>query len=197
MSDSRLANPMISTRIREHLTAIDGLLRDTEYLDTVSAVATAMTAALRVGGRVFFFGNGGSAADAQHLAAELTGRFLRERRGLPGLALTTNTSILTAIGNDYSFEEIYSRQIQALGNTGDLAVAISTSGTSPNILRAATSAREQGLVTVGLTGAAGGKLRTLVDHCICIPSEQTPRIQEAHILTGHILCELIEAELFG
>ncbi len=188
---------MISTRIREHLTAIDGLLRDTEYLDTVSAVATAMTAALRVGGRVFFFGNGGSAADAQHLAAELTGRFLRERRGLPGLALTTNTSILTAIGNDYSFEEIYSRQIQALGNTGDLAVAISTSGTSPNILRAATSAREQGLVTVGLTGAAGGKLRTLVDHCICIPSEQTPRIQEAHILTGHILCELIEAELFG
>jgi D-sedoheptulose 7-phosphate isomerase len=197
MSDSRLANALISSRIREHITAIEDLLQDAHYLAAVETVAATMTAALRSGAKILFFGNGGSAADAQHLAAELAGRFLRDRQGLPSLALTTNTPALTAIGNDYSFEEVFSRQIQGLGNSGDVAFAITTSGVSPNILRAAVAAREKGMITIGLTGAKGGKLRAIVHHCICIPSDQTPRVQEAQILTGHILCEVIERELFG
>ena len=150
-----------------------------------------------VGEQDLFFGNGGSAADAQHLAAELSGRFLRERPSLSGWALTTNSSALTAIGNDYSFDEVFSRQLAGLGSHGDIAFAISTSGNSPNVLKALGLARDNSLVSIGLTGGSGGKLRELVDHCICIPSDQTPRIQEAHILTGHILCELIDEELFG
>ncbi|HUB01922.1 MAG TPA: D-sedoheptulose 7-phosphate isomerase, partial [Terriglobales bacterium] len=149
------------------------------------------------GNKILFFGNGGSAADAQHLAAELSGRFLKERRSLPGLALTTNTSVLTAIGNDYSFDEVFARQVRGIGSGGDIAFAITTSGNSPNVLRAVEAAREKGLVTIGLTGGTGEKLRKAVEMCICIPSDETPRIQEGHILTGHILCELIEEALFG
>jgi D-sedoheptulose 7-phosphate isomerase len=156
-----------------------------------------MTKCLRAGNKILFFGNGGSAADAQHLAAELSGRFLRERPSLAGFALTTNTSVLTAIGNDYSFDEIFARQVHGIGNRDDIAFAITTSGNSSNVFRAVEIAREKRLVTVGLTGGTGGKLRAAVDHCICIPSDKTPRIQEAHILTGHILCELIEETLFA
>jgi D-sedoheptulose 7-phosphate isomerase len=155
-----------------------------------------MAEALASGRKVIFFGNGGSAADAQHLAAELTGRYMMERRGLAGLALTANTSALTAISNDYSFEMVFARQIDALGCPGDVAIGISTSGKSANVVRALEVARANGLMTAALTGKAGGRLAAAVDHCIRIPSDCTPRIQEAHILSGHILCEIVEHELF-
>jgi D-sedoheptulose 7-phosphate isomerase len=184
-------------RIRDCTTLMHGLSQSSEYLDTVVEVADKMTGCLREGNKILFFGNGGSAADAQHLAAELSGRFLRERESLAGWALTTNSSVLTAIGNDYSFDEVFARQIEGIGTRGDIAFAISTSGNSPNVLRAAKVARNKGMITVGLTGKTGGKLPQSVDHCIRIPSDQTPRIQEAHILTGHILCEMIEEALFG
>jgi D-sedoheptulose 7-phosphate isomerase len=187
---------VITSRIRETAVLLDQLLSDREYHDAVAGVSSAMAEALRSGHKVLLFGNGGSAADAQHLAAELSGRFLRERKGLPGWALTTNTSSLTAIANDYSFDLVFARQIEGLGTAGDVAFGITTSGKSPNVLRALEVAREKKLVTVGLTGGSGRTLRNLVDYCICIPSSQTPRIQEAHILTGHILCELIDNELF-
>jgi len=186
------AQSLAVARIRDCASLMQSLLQSSDYLRTVAYVADAMTRCLRSGNKILFFGNGGSAADAQHLAAELNGRFLKERKSLSGWALTTNSSVLTAIGNDYSFDEVFSRQIQGIGRPDDLAFAITTSGNSPNVLRAVEVAREHRLVTVGLTGKTGGKLAKAVDRCICIPSDQTPRIQEAHILTGHILCELIE-----
>ncbi len=183
-------------KIRDCASLMQSLLESSAYLNAVVQVADAMTKCLRSGNKILFFGNGGSAADAQHLAAELTGRFLKERTSLSGWALTTNSSVLTAIGNDYSFDEVFARQVQGIGRPNDVACAISTSGNSSNVLRALHVAREKRLVTVGLTGRTGGKLPSAVDHCIRIPSDQTPRIQEAHILTGHILCELIEETLF-
>jgi D-sedoheptulose 7-phosphate isomerase len=183
-------------RIGECATVMQSMLKSSAYLSAVVRTAEAMTKCLRSGSKILFFGNGGSAADAQHLAAELSGRFLKERASLAGWALTTNSSVLTAIGNDYSFDEIFARQIQGIGSPGDVAFAITTSGNSPNVLRALSVAREQKLITVGLTGKSGGKMGSAVDHCISIPSDQTPRIQEGHILTGHILCELIEETMF-
>jgi D-sedoheptulose 7-phosphate isomerase len=191
------ARSLAIARIRDCASVTQRLLDSPDYLNVVAAAAEAMTTCLRSGNKILFFGNGGSAADAQHLAAELSGRFLRERPSLSGWALTTNSSTTTAIGNDYSFDEVFARQIQGLGTAHDIAFAISTSGNSPNILKAVGLAREKQMVSIGLTGQSGGKLRDRVDHCICIPSDQTPRIQEAHILTGHILCELIDEELFG
>jgi D-sedoheptulose 7-phosphate isomerase len=190
------AQSLAVARIRDCASLMQSLLESAAYLSTVVKVADAMTKSLHSGNKILFFGNGGSAADAQHLAAELSGRFLKERKSLSGWALTTNTSVLTAIGNDYSFDEVFARQVQGIGSPGDVAFALTTSGNSSNVLRAVAAARERKLVTVGLTGKTGGKLRTAVDHCICIPSDQTARIQEAHILTGHILCELIEETLF-
>jgi D-sedoheptulose 7-phosphate isomerase len=190
------AQSLAMARIRDCASVMQTLLASPDYLSSVVNVGEAMTKCLHSGNKILFFGNGGSAADAQHLAAELSGRFLKERPSLSGWALTTNSSVLTAIGNDYSFEEVFARQVQGIGNSGDIAFAITTSGNSPNVLRAVQVARDKKLVTVGLTGRSGGKLRTAVDHCICIPSDQTPRVQEAHILTGHILCELIEETLF-
>ena len=187
--------PLIATRITDHIALASTLLQDESYLAAVSSAATALAAALREGNKVLFFGNGGSAADAQHLAAELTGRFLLERRSLPGLALSTNSSAVTAIGNDYGYDEVFARPLAGLGSAGDIAFGLSTSGNSPNVLRAMQVAKEKQMVTVGLSGRAG-KLAEQVDHAICIPCEATPRIQEAHILTGHILCEIIESELF-
>ena len=149
------------------------------------------------GKKVLLFGNGGSAADAQHIAAEFVGKYYLDRRPLPAEALTVNTSSLTAIGNDYAFEEVFARQVEALGNQGDMAIAISTSGNSPNVIRAVCVAKRKGLITVGLTGADGGRLKREVEYCVCVPSEDTPRVQEAHILFGHILCELVEERLFG
>jgi D-sedoheptulose 7-phosphate isomerase len=193
MSSSHL--PFITARITDHITLAASLLEDATYLAAVSGAAVAMAGALRAGYKVLFFGNGGSAADAQHLAAELTGRFLLERRSLAGLALTTNSSALTAIGNDYGYDEVFARPLAGLGAAGDIAFGLSTSGNSPNVLRAIEVAHTKQMVTVGLSGRAG-KLPALVQHAICIPSDCTPRIQEAHILTGHILCEIIERELF-
>jgi D-sedoheptulose 7-phosphate isomerase len=148
-------------------------------------------------GKLLFAGNGGSAADAQHLAAELSGRFYQDREPLFAEALHVNTSYLTAIANDYEFEEIYARLIRAMGNSGDIVFLLSTSGNSANILRAAVDARKIGLKIVAMTGASGGKLKALADYWINIPSDDTPRIQECHMLLGHLICELIEQELFG
>lgn len=183
--------------LKESIAVKQELLEDEEYQLQVSAVGHAMAKALLSGQKVIFFGNGGSAADAQHLAAELTGRYLMERPGLAGLTLTANTSSITAIGNDYSYDMVFARQIEALGRPGDVALGISTSGKSANVLQAMHVARTRKMVTAALTGKTGGELASLVDHCIRIPSLSTPRIQEAHILTGHILCELVEHELFA
>lgn len=188
---------IVSRSIEESVAVKQMLLDDPQYQETVRAVAKAMVDALRAGGKVMFFGNGGSAADAQHLAAELTGRYLKDRPGLAGLALNDNTSSLTAIGNDYSYDWVFARQLQGLGRRGDVAIGITTSGNSKNVLKAMEVARERGIVTVGLTGQSGGQLHAVVDHCICIPSADTPRIQESHIMTGHILCEIVEDEIFG
>ena len=153
------------------------------------------TGALRAGRKILFAGNGGSAADAQHWAGELVSRFYYDRPGLPAIALTTDTSILTAIGNDYGYDYTFARQVEALGRTGDVLVAISTSGNSPNIIRAAEAARARGVAVVGFTGEGGGKLAPLSDICFRVPSTETPRIQEGHEFIGHLLCALVEAEM--
>ena len=159
-------------------------------------VAETIAHGLRGGRKMLFFGNGGSAADAQHLAAELVGRFSAERSPLAAISLSTDTSILTAVSNDYGYEKVFARQIQALGQPGDIAVAISTSGNSPNVIDAIDAARTKGLFTVGFTGETGGKMKDRVEVVFRVPSRQTPRIQETHILLGHIICELVDRELF-
>ncbi len=162
---------------------------------TIVEAAFMMTSCLRSGGKLLFFGNGGSAADAQHIAAEFVGRFVAERRGLPAMALTTDSSILTAVGNDYGFERIFARQIEALGRPNDVAIGISTSGNSPNVLEGIKEAKKFHLKTVGLSGNDGGKLAKVVDLAITVASTSTARIQECHIAIGHLFCELVEAEL--
>lgn len=164
-------------------------------LPALAAAADALVSAYRAGHKALFFGNGGSAADAQHLAAEFLGRYLREREPLPALALHANSSALTAIANDYGYDHVFARQLEALAVRGDVAVGISTSGNSPNVIEAMASARRLGLVTIALTGGSGGRLRSLVDILIAVPSEETPRIQECHILAGHALCDAVEQAL--
>lgn len=161
----------------------------------IQQAARLMIESLRAGHKILFFGNGGSAADSQHLAAELVGRLAHTRRALPGLALTTDSSNLTAIGNDFGFETVFSRQIEALGDRGDVAVGISTSGNSPNVLAAISVAKKLGIRTMGLTGRGGGELARQVEIAIVVPSDSTQRIQESHITIGQILCELVEAQL--
>jgi len=178
--------------VRESIEVKQSILKDNRLVELVQEAARACVRALDCGGKLILCGNGGSAADAQHLAAELTGRYLRERRALQAIALTTNTSCLTTIGNDYSYDEVFSRQIEAIRSKADIAIGISTSGNSKNVIQALKTAKQNGLTTIGMTGSTGGKLLHVVDCCLCIPSEQTPRIQEAHILLGHILCEIIE-----
>ena len=172
------------------------LVADEALLAEVEKIADGCMAAIRAGKKVLFAGNGGSAADAQHLAAEFVSRFAFDRAGLPAFSLVTDTSVMTAVGNDYGFEHLFSRQIQAVGVAGDVFVGISTSGQSPNILKALTEARGKGLVTVGFTGESGGKMLDLCDFCIRIPSRETPKIQEGHIVIGHILCGIIESSIF-
>jgi D-sedoheptulose 7-phosphate isomerase len=162
----------------------------------VVQAAAAVTAALKQGHSVLVFGNGGSAADAQHFAAELVGRYEKERQAWPAVALTTDTSALTAIGNDYGFDRVFARQIEALGRTGDVAVGISTSGTSPNVLRALESANERGLVTIALTGR-GGDAGRIARHHIAVQEDRTARVQEVHATLLHVICELVESELDG
>ena len=163
-----------------------------QFAPRIEAVARRMAETLRKGGKILFFGNGGSAADAQHLAAEFVNRFLRDRGALTAVALTTDTSALTSIGNDLGFDQIFSRQVEALGRPGDLVVAISTSGNSPNVLRGVEAARRLGCGTVGLTGGSGGLLANAVDEAFIVPSAETPRIQETHITLGHALCALVD-----
>ena len=166
-----------------------------EMLADIVAAAEMVIAALRRGGRVAFCGNGGSAADCQHLAGELVGRFLRERPAWDAIALTTNTSVLTAIGNDYGYDRVFARQVEAGLRTGDVLFVLSTSGEARNCVAAAEAARERGVGTVGLTGSGGGALRKVVNLCLCVPSDQTPRVQEAHITIGHVICDLVERTL--
>lgn len=176
--------------ISDHLEVIEGIR---PLAPDLAVVARRMSACLASGGKILWMGNGGSAADSQHLAAEFVGRFSRERRGLASLALTTDTSVLTAVGNDFGFEKIFTRQIEALCQPEDIAVGISTSGNSPNVIDALKRARALGATTVGLVGGDGGAVRGEVDHCLVVPSTVTARIQEAHILMGHLLCDWVEA----
>jgi D-sedoheptulose 7-phosphate isomerase len=172
------------------------LLRSGDVLLAIAKTSEILIDALQKGNKALLFGNGGSAADAQHIAAELVGRFAFDRPALPALALSVNTSCVTAIGNDFGFEQVFSRQLEALGRPGDVAIGISTSGNSANVLHALTTAKKIGLHTVSLTGRTGGRLRSVADHCICTPSTETPRIQECHILIGHIISELVERQIF-
>lgn len=172
------------------------ILKDENLLKRVQEIAAVCVTALKADKKILFCGNGGSAADAQHLAAEFSGRFYKDRDPLFAEALHVNTSYLTAVANDYSYEQIYSRLIKAKGRTGDVLIGISTSGNSGNIVKAFEQAKEQEMITVGMTGESGGKMKALSDYLLNMPSTDTPRIQEAHILIGHIICELVELEMF-
>lgn len=172
------------------------VLLDKELISSVEKATQLLIDTLRNGNKILVAGNGGSSADSQHLVGELVGRFLKERKALPGIALTTNTSILTSIGNDYSFEKVFSRQVEALGSRGDTLIAISTSGNAMNLISAVNTAKSLSINTIGLLGCDGGKLGTLVDIPIIVRLNSTPRIQEIHIVIIHAMCELIEAELF-
>lgn len=164
---------------------------------SISKVAKAIVKCLKNGNKVLLFGNGGSAADAQHIAAELAGRFYMDRKPLAAIALTTNTSILTAIANDYGYDTVFTRQLQSLVKEGDVAVALSVGGNSPNVVLAIDEAKRARAVTVGITGEGGGKIGKMVDLLIAVPSKDTPRVQEAHITVGHIICYLVEKEIFN
>lgn len=186
----------VTTEINKSADILGKMLADPVLLDTVEAIAGAIISAFRCGNKVLLAGNGGSAADAQHLAGEFVSRFAFDRPGLQAFALTTDTSVMTAIGNDYGYEELFARQIQAAGNPGDVFLGISTSGRSPNILAALRESKRKGLSTVGFTGQTGGEMPALSDYCIRIPSNETPKIQEGHILIGHIICGLVEKTIF-
>jgi len=183
---------MIDVRrsLAEHVSVITGL---DSLVDRIEDAANRVVHCLQEGGKVLWMGNGGSAADAQHMAAEIVGRFVKERPGLPSIALTVDTSILTAVGNDYGYEEVFARQIQALGDPGDLVVAISTSGNSANILKGLAVARDLSMVSIGLTGEGGGQMAAAVDLLIDVPARMTARIQEAHLLIEHIFCEAVDS----
>ena len=172
------------------------ILQDEELLGTIEKIVNVIASAFQNGKHVYFCGNGGSAADAQHLAAEFSGRFYRDRKALPAEALHCNTSYLTAVANDYGYDFIYSRIIDGIGQEGDLLVGLSTSGNSKNIVKAFEKAREKKMITVGFTGNSGGEMKSCSDYLINIPSADTPRIQESHIMTGHIICQLVEEKLY-
>ncbi len=179
----------IEREIRESIAVKEQLVGVTQL---IADAARLIIASMRNGGKLIVFGNGGSAADAQHLSAELVGRYRQDRKAFPAIALTTDSSALTSISNDYGFETIFSRQLEALGKPGDVVVAISTSGNSPNVLQAVATSKKLGIASIGLTGKSGGKLRSSVDVCLSVPSDSTPRIQEAHSLIIHILSGIVE-----
>jgi D-sedoheptulose 7-phosphate isomerase len=187
----------IGNLIEASIATKKAMLGDSEIVATIAKVCQLLVNALSQGNKILLFGNGGSAADAQHLAAEFVGRFAFDRPALPALSLSVNSSCVTAIGNDYGFDQVFARQIEALARPGDVAIGISTSGNSSNVLRAFSMAKRMGLHTIALAGKTGGKLRGNVDHCICVPSNETPRIQECHSLIGHILAELVEQAIFN
>ena len=193
-----LLTEAIAGQIRASADNLHAMSEDGDLLAGIARVTSACIAALRRGDKILFAGNGGSAADAQHLAGELVSRFNYDRPGLAAFALTTDTSVLTAIGNDYGYENLFARQIESGGRPGDVFFALSTSGRSPNILKALQAARAKGLVTVGLTGRSGGKMPELCDHCLLVPSDSTPRIQEGHITIGQIYnCHFTETGTQG
>ncbi|MDH6341530.1 D-sedoheptulose 7-phosphate isomerase [Parabacteroides sp. PFB2-12] len=187
---------IIQQRLDEHRQVIDRILADESLQATIGATIQMLVDCFRRGGKVYFCGNGGSAADAQHLAAEFSGKFYIDREVLPAEALHCNTSYMTAVANDYSFGIVYARLIKGLGQEGDVLVGLSTSGNSENIVKAFEVCREKGIKTIGFTGEKGGKMKALSDLLINIPSNDTPRIQEAHITIGHIVCECVEKEIF-
>jgi len=186
----------IETAFQESAQVKLHFIQNEENVGKIVDVTKRMLAAYRKGNKVIFFGNGGSACDASHLAAELVNRYRKDRPGLPAISLATDMAVVTSISNDYDYTEIFSRQIKALGHKGDITIAISTSGNSPNVIKAVEVAKERGLLTIGFSGKDGGKLAGLVDYAFVIPSNNTARIQESHITLGHLLCELIEDEMF-
>ena len=191
MSNRPNAEGVFGAAIAEHMEVVRQVEAQQPVLE---AIARAMVSTLRAGGKILWCGNGGSAGDSQHLAAELVGRYRRERRGMASVALTTDSSALTSIANDYGYEAVFSRQVEALGVEGDLLVGISTSGNSQNVVAALAAARRQGMATVAFTGAGGGRIAKLADHLFAVASKETARIQEAHILAGHMLCDWIEMD---
>jgi D-sedoheptulose 7-phosphate isomerase len=188
---------LIENIIQSSIEVKQQLLADPFLLTSIENVVAEMVESLNNDGKILFCGNGGSAADAQHIAAELSGRFYTDRAPLYAEALHVNSSYMTAVANDYSYEVVYSRMIQGCGRKGDVLVGISTSGNSKNIIKALEVAKEKGMITIGMTGASGGKMKELCTYLLNVPSNDTPRIQESHILLGHIICQLIEEKLFG
>ena len=186
----------ITNEMDKTILVCQAIRSDAILISQIETVSKKIEASIRAGGKVLIAGNGGSAADAQHFAGEFVSRFHFDRPGLPAIALTTDTSILTAIGNDYGYEKLFSRQVQALGKTGDVFVAISTSGNSKNVLAAIAEAKHQGMYVIGLTGAGGGAMKLECDECLLMPSNETPKIQEGHILVEHIICGLVESAMF-
>jgi D-sedoheptulose 7-phosphate isomerase len=196
MKDSSNFEQRVRRSIQESIAVKNLLLGNADIVSTIAKVSASLVDSLDEGNKVLLFGNGGSAADAQHIAAEFVGRFAFNRAALPALALSVNSSCVTAIGNDYGFDLVFSRQIEALARPGDFAIGISTSGNSENVLQGLVAASKIGLTTAALTGCTGGKLKGAADYCICAPSNETPRIQECHILIGHIISELVEETIF-
>lgn len=187
----------INDLIKASITVKEQLIQQGQIAPLLEEVVQVITDTFQKGGAVYFCGNGGSAADAQHLAAEFSGRFYKDRKALPSEALHCNTSYLTAVANDYSYDVIYSRLIEGIAKPGDVLIGLSTSGNSGNILRAFETANQMGVITIGMTGAGGGKMKAISKYLIEVPSNTTPRIQESHILLGHIICELVEKNIFG
>jgi len=192
-----MINDVILRDIAASISVKQKILEDSALVDSIRQVADECIAAYRRGNRVLLAGNGGSAADAQHIAAEFVSRYAFDRPGLASIAFTTDTSMLTAISNDYGYEQVFRRQLEANGRQGDVFIGISTSGNSPNVLNALQRAREIGIVTVGLAGQGGVKMQSLCEYCLQVPSMSTPRIQESHIMIGHIICGIVENTLFG
>lgn len=187
----------VTMHLQRSLLVLERAVNDPDLIKTIFAIADAVAAAFRNGRKVLIAGNGGSAADAQHIAGEFLSRFKFDRNPLPAIALTTDTSVLTAVGNDYGFERVFERQVRGLGRPGDIFIALSTSGRSPNILEALGAARETGLTTVGMTGASDVAMRALCDLTLSAPSDETPLIQQVHGVAAHAICELVERDLFG
>lgn len=187
---------IIKFYLRKHLEVLE-LLASNDYIEKLGTIANIVSSSLKKGGKVILFGNGGSAADAQHIAAELVGKFKAERAALPAIALTTNTSIITAIANDYSFDQVFARQVESMVNKGDVVIGISTSGTSLNVVKGIQAGKQKGAATIAFTGRSGGKLSDIADVCLTVPSDETPHIQEAHITLGHIICCLLEKSMCG
>lgn len=183
--------------IQASITTKEQILKDARLIDTIGKVADLVTSAFKNGNRVYFCGNGGSAADAQHLAAEFSGRFYTDRKALPAEALHCNTSYLTAVANDYGYDVVYARMIDGIGEKGDVLIGLSTSGNSENIIKAFEVAKMKEMINIAFTGETGGKMKELADHLINVPSKDTPRIQESHITIGHIICQMVEEKYFS